>query len=183
VAEKLAIVEMSIAQVARRVVQVMQQFMTGEEMARVAIAGPQDMFITYTRDDIVGEFDFSVEAGSTQPINDTVRRQQAVELMQALAPFVGVVVDPGALVRYVLQNSFGVKDPDKFMMQQPVQQGPEGPEGPEGAPQGMPPGGMPAGIPAGIPAGGGNAPSMPPELMRLLQEQMGSGSGPQIGNR
>jgi hypothetical protein len=180
VAEKLAIVEMSIAQVARRVVQVMQQFMTGEEMARVAIAGPQDMFITYTRDDIVGEFDFSVEAGSTQPINDTVRRRQAVELMQALAPFVGVVVDPGALVRYVLQNSFGVKDPDKFMMQQPVQQeGPEGPEGPEGAPQGMPPGG----IPAGIPAGGGNAPSMPPELMRLLQEQMGSGSGPQIGNR
>jgi hypothetical protein len=180
VAEKLAIVEMSIAQVARRVVQVMQQFMTGEEMARVAIAGPQDMFITYTRDDIVGEFDFSVEAGSTQPINDTVRRRQAVELMQALAPFVGVVVDPGALVRYVLQNSFGVKDPDKFMMQQPVQQeGPQGPEGPEGAPQGMPPGG----IPAGIPAGGGNAPSMPPELMRLLQEQMGSGSGPQIGNR
>ena len=45
-----------------------------------------------------GEFDFSVEAGSTQPINDTVRKRQAVELMQALAPFVGTVVDPGALV-------------------------------------------------------------------------------------
>ena len=54
VAEKLAIVELSIAHVARRVVQVMQQFMTGEHMARVSIAGPQDMFITYTRDDIVG---------------------------------------------------------------------------------------------------------------------------------
>ena len=176
VAEKLAIVEISIAHVARRVVQVMQQFMTGEQMARVAIAGPQDMFITYTRDDIVGEFDFSVEAGSTQPINDTVRRRQAVELMQALAPFVGTVVDPAALVRYVLQNSFGVKDPDKFLMQeQPMQ--PQGPEGmPEGAPQGMPEGapqGMP---PGGMPMGGNGAASMPPEVMRLLQEQMGSGS-------
>jgi len=176
VAEKLAIVEISIAHVARRVVQVMQQFMTGEQMARVAIAGPQDMFITYTRDDIVGEFDFSVEAGSTQPINDTVRRRQAVELMQALAPFVGTVVDPAALVRYVLQNSFGVKDPDKFLMQeQPMQ--PQGPEGmPEGAPQGMPEG-MPQGMPpGGMPMGGNGAASMPPEVMRLLQEQMGSGS-------
>jgi len=39
---------------------------------------------------------------------------------------------------------------------------------PQGPPQGMPPGGMPV--------GGNGAPSMPPEVMRLLQEQMGSGS-------
>ena len=147
--------------------------MTGEQMARVSIAGPQDMFITYTRDDIVGEFDFSVVAGSTQPINDTVRRRQAVELMQALAPFVGTVVDPSALVRYVLQNSFGVKDPDKFLMQQqPVP--PEGAEPPQdslaGPPQGMPPGGMPM--------GGNGAPPVPPDLMKQLQNQMGLGSGP-----
>ena len=167
VAEKLAIVELAIAHVARRVVQVMQQFMTGEQMARVAIAGPQDMFITYTRDDIVGEFDFSVEAGSTQPINDTVRKRQAVELLQALAPFVGTVVDPGALVRYVLQNSFGVKDPDKFMMQQQPM-APEGGEAPQGAPQGMP--GAP---PGGIPMGGNGGPPVPPELMQQLQNQMG----------
>ena len=167
VAEKLAIVELAIAHVARRVVQVMQQFMTGEQMARVSIAGPQDMFITYTRDDIVGEFDFSVEAGSTQPINDTVRKRLAVELLQALAPFVGTVVDPGALVRYVLQNSFGVKDPDKFMMQQQPM-APEGGEAPQGAPQGMP--GAP---PGGIPMGGNGGPPVPPELMQQLQNQMG----------
>ena len=35
-ADKLAIVELSIGYVARRVLQVMQQFMTGEQMARVA---------------------------------------------------------------------------------------------------------------------------------------------------
>jgi len=174
VAEKLAIVELAIAHVARRVVQVMQQFMTGEQMARVAIAGPQDMFITYTRDDIVGEFDFSVEAGSTQPINDTVRKRQAVELLQALAPFVGTVVDPGALVRYVLQNSFGVKDPDKFLMQQQPM-APEGGEAPQGAPQGMPPGGMPM--------GGNGGPPVPPELMKQLQDQMGLNFRPQIGNQ
>ena len=174
VAEKLAIVELAIAHVARRVVQVMQQFMTGEQMARVAIAGPQDMFITYTRDDIVGEFDFSVEAGSTQPINDTVRKRQAVELLQALAPFVGTVVDPGALVRYVLQNSFGVKDPDKFLMQQQPM-APEGGAAPPGAPQGMPPGGMPM--------GGNGGPPLPPELMKQLQDQMGLNFRPQIGNQ
>ena len=176
VAEKLATVELAIAHVARRVVQVMQQFMTGEHMARVATRGPQDMFIKYARDDIVGEFDFSVEAGSTQPINDTVRKRQAVEMMQAMAPLVGTVIDPTALARYVLQHAFAVKDPDKFIMQQPAQGAPV--EG-GGAPEGLP-GGVPAG---GMPAGGPNGPPVPPELMKQLQNQMGLSFRPQIGNQ
>jgi hypothetical protein len=173
VAEKLAIVELAIAHVARRVVQVMQQFMTGEQMARVSTRGPQDMFVTYTRDDIVGEFDFSVEAGSTQPINDTVRKRQAVELMQALAPLVGTVIDPAALARYVLQNAFAVKDPDKFIMeQQPM---PGAPAEGAGAPQGLP-------VPQ-VPGGPGAGPPVPPELMKQLQNQMGLNFRPQVGNQ
>jgi hypothetical protein len=176
VAEKLATVELAIAHVARRVVQVMQQFMTGEHMARVATRGPQDMFIKYARDDIVGEFDFSVEAGSTQPINDTVRKRQAVEMMQAMAPLVGTVIDPTALARYVLQHAFAVKDPDKFIMQQPM---PGAAVEGGGAPEGLP-GGVPAG---GMPAGGPNGPPVPPELMKQLQNQMGLSFRPQIGNQ
>ena len=45
-----------------------------------------NLFVPYTRDDITGEYDFSVEAGSTQPINDTIRKQQAVSLLNAMAP-------------------------------------------------------------------------------------------------
>ena len=175
-ADKLATVELAIAQIGRRVIQLMQQFMTGEQMAQVADKGGS-LFVPYGRDDIVGEYDFSVEAGSTQPMNDTIRKQQAVSLLNAMAPLVGTVIDPAALAKHVLVNGFGIKDPDKFMMQQQPQQ----PVGPEGAPPGgaapgagpgagqMPPG-MPMGQPEGAfsPTGG-----VPPELLAQLQGQMG----------
>ena len=86
----------------------------------------------------------------------------------------GVVIDPAALARYVLQNAFAVKDPDKFLMQQQPM-APEGGEAPQGAPQGMPPGGMPM--------GGNGGPPLPPELMKQLQDQMGLNFRPQIGNQ
>ena len=109
----------------------MQQFMTGEQMARVSPlpVAHRTCLSTYTRDDIVGEFDFSVEAGSTQPINDTVRKRQAVELMQALAPFGGdTVMDPAALARYVLQNCVRGERPGQ------VHYATATPASPEGAP-------------------------------------------------
>ena len=57
-ADKLAIVEICISHVARRVIQLMQQFMTGDQIARVTSVGGEDMFVNYTRDDITGEYDF-----------------------------------------------------------------------------------------------------------------------------
>ena len=172
-ADKLATVELAIAQIGRRVIQLMQQFMTGEQMAQVADKGGS-LFVPYGRDDIVGEYDFSVEAGSTQPMNDTIRKQQAVSLLNAMAPLVGTVIDPAALAKHVLMNGFGIKDPDKFMMQQ--QQQPQQPGGPEGAAPGAGPGAgqMPPGMPVGqsegafSPTGG-----VPPELLAQIQGQMG----------
>lgn len=175
-ADKLAIIEISIAQVAKRVVQLLQQFMTGEAMARVADAGGEDLFIPYGREEIVGEYDFDVQAGSTQPMNDTIRRQQAVSLLNAVAPLVGTVIDPAALARHVLEDGFGVKDPEKFLMgqapqPQPGQEPGGGPVPPQGAP--MPPGMGGAPVPqapegAFAPTGG-----VPPELLAQLQGQMG----------
>ena len=178
-ADKLAIIEISISQVARRVIQLMQQFMTGEGMARVSGgAGGEDVFVPYGREEIVGEYDFTVQAGSTQPMNDTIRRQQAVSLLNAVAPLIGTVIDPAAIARHVLEDGFGVKDPDKFLMQQT----PLPPEG-EAPAEGMPgeeelmappmPGGMPGGLPSApegafAPTGG-----VPPELLAQLQGQMG----------
>jgi len=172
-ADKLAIVELSISKVARRVLQLMQQFMTGEQMARVTIQG-DDMFVNYSRDDITGEYDFSVQAGSTQPLNDTIRKQQAISLLNAVAPMVGTVIDPQALAVHVLESGFGIKDPEKFLMQAPDQAvaAEEGQIPPEGeapmAPQPVDPGIM-------APQGGAFAPTggIPPELLLQLQNQMG----------
>ena len=169
-ADKLATVELAIAQIGRRVIQLMQQFMTGEQMAQVADKGGS-LFVPYGRDDITGEYDFSVEAGSTQPINDTIRKQQAVSLLNALAPLVGTVIDPQALAKHVLSNGFGIKDPDKFMMQQQPQQ----PVGPEGAAPGAGPGAgqMPPGMPMGQPEGAFSPTGgVPPELLAQIQGQM-----------
>jgi hypothetical protein len=175
-ADKLATVEIGIGQIARRVIQLMQQFMTGEQMAQVSNRGAS-LFVPYTRDDVTGEYDFSVEAGSTQPINDTIRKQQAVSLLNALAPLVGTVIDPSALAKHVLTNGFGIKDPDKFMMQQqpqvPAPNGQDPGQG-QGAGPGMPQ--MPPGMPVtpGPQPEGVFAPSggIPPELLAQIQGQM-----------
>jgi len=168
-ADKLAIVELGIGHVARRIIQLLQQFMTGEQVARVVGRGGESLFVTYNRDDIVGEYDYSVEGGSTQPTNDTIRKQQAVSLLNAMAPLVGTVIDPTALARHVLQRGFDIKDPDKFLMEQaPVMpEGPAGAPAPPGAPGGM---GMPMMPPEDTFAQTGG---VPPELVTQLQNQMG----------
>ena len=172
-ADKLATVEIVIGDVARRILQLMQQYMTAPQMVRIQGRDAEEYYVAYTRDDILGEYDFSVEGGSTQPLNETARRQQAISLMNAVAPLVGTVIDPNELARYVLQFGFGVKNPDKFMMQQqPMPQ--EGEVPPEAA-GGMEPPPMTGGMaPGPVPnqvfeATGG----VPPELLSQLQNQMG----------
>ena len=179
--DKLAMVEICIGEVGRRVIQLMQQYMTRDQMVRITGKDDQKHFVAYTRDDILGEYDFEVEGGSTQPLNETARRQQAISLMNAMAPLVGVIVDPAELARYVLQYGFGVKNPEKFLVQQqpamPLRGGPP-PQG--GPPQGAPPQGM---APPAMTGGTGPAPipdqvfestgGVPPELLTQLQNQMG----------
>ena len=172
-ADKLATVEIVIGDVARRILQLMQQYMTAPQMVRIQGRDAEEYYVAYTRDDILGEYDFSVEGGSTQPLNETARRQQAISLMNAVAPLVGTVIDPNELARYVLQFGFGVKNPDKFMMQQPPM--PQEGEVPPEAAGGMEPPPMTGGMaPGPVPnqvfeATGG----VPPELLSQLQNQMG----------
>lgn len=198
-ADKLALIEISIGNIARKVLQLAQQYMTGEQAARIVGTDGTQFWFEYDHEDIEGEFDFSVEGGSTQPQNETFRRQQAVAMMNSLGPLVGTVVDPVALARHVLQFGFGVKSPGKFMLapQPPMDpmaaQGGGAPVPPDGGPvppQGgpmppaggpMPPAGMPP-MPMGgmdMPQGmGPDAPQMDPrELLALQQEGGASGLG------
>jgi len=169
--DKLAIVELAISEVARMVMALVQQYMTDAQMVRVTGKDEQEYFVAYERDDIVGEYDFSVEGGSTQPLNETARRQQAISLMNAMAPLIGVVVDPAELAKYVLQFGFGITDGDKFL----IQQQPMGPDpaamGGAPPPNPMATGGVgPGPVPEQVfEATGG----VPPELLAQLQNQMG----------
>ena len=176
--DKLAIIELVIGDVARRVLQLMQQYMTRPQMVRITGKDQENLYVAYTRSDILGEYDFEVEGGSTQPLNETARRQQAISLMNAVAPLVGTVIDPTELAKYVLQFGFGVKNPEKFLVQQQPMQDEMAPEqeaGQEGDGGGMPPPPMSGGMgPGPIPdqvfeATGG----VPPELLAQLQNQMG----------
>jgi hypothetical protein len=161
--DKLAIVEISISEVARRMLMLAQQFMTGEQVARLMGKDGEPMWVTYDREYLEGDFDFEVVGGSTQPNNEAQRRQKALQLMDAMAPFAQTgIINMQELAAYVLQNGFNVKNPEKFLSAPPPPAGPAGapPMGPEGMP---PAGGMP-------PEAGGQ---IPPEMLALLAQQQG----------
>lgn len=140
-ADKLATIESGLALVARRVIQVCQQYVTGDQVFRVTGNNGAMVWVPWTREEILGEYDFEVEAGSTQPMNETVRRQTAVALSQAMAPFVQMgIVDPAALARHLLQFGFNVRNAEKFLTQQMPMPQPGGMPG-IGGNQGPPMGG------------------------------------------
>ena len=184
--DKLARIEGFLGLVGERIIQLLQQYMTGEQVVRVVGANALPVWIRYDKDYIAGEFDFEVEAGSTQPQNETFRRQSAMQLVDAMAPFAAAgVVDNAELAKYVLQMGFGIKDPEQFINAEGPPESPEGPPPPgelgpgsavgpgspgqappmPGPEQAVPPGGMPA-PPEGPPIAGG----IPPEMVAQLQQ-------------
>lgn len=191
--DRLSKIEASLARLGERVIGLMQQFMTGEQVARI-VTMPGRAWVNYDPAYIQGDFDYEVAAGSTEPMNETFRRQSAMQLVDASMPFLEMgVANPQALFMQILQKGFGIKDVSAFLQQQtptpvdpatgqpqPVQGGvpPEGaPPGPPqpAAPEGqapMGPGGAPPGLPQDIPPellqqmlmnGGGMPPGMPPQ--------------------
>jgi hypothetical protein len=144
-ADKLAIVEISISEVARRLVMLAQQYMTGEQVARLIGKDGEPVWVNFDREYLEGEFDFEVVGGSTQPHNEAVRRQTALQVVDAMAPFAGAgIVNMQELAAYVLQFGFNVKNPEKFLSAPPApmpEQGQMPPEQemPMGAEGGMPP--------------------------------------------
>jgi hypothetical protein len=173
-----------------------QQYMTGEQSVRILGSGEKTAWLNFDRDYIQGEFDFEVEGGSTQPVNESFRRQSAMQIMDAMAPFLQMgIVNVEKLAQYVLQYGFGVKQPSMFLQSAPPPPGAEEPQGgpedmgPEMPPQEMmpmPPQGMPAGMPPqGLPPQGmppqGGMPQLPPELLAQLMAGGGQAGMPPQG--
>lgn len=122
-ADKLGKIEGLIRDVARKQLQIAQQFLTGEQVARVTGAQGKTMWLPYNRDDVIGEYDFTVEAGSTQPVSDQQRRQDALTLGNVLAPFIEMqIVDPIVLAKHIIQEGFGIRSFDKFIRPDALQQ-------------------------------------------------------------
>jgi len=160
VAEKLVAIENAIAQCASNLIMLAQQFMTGEMTVRILGTESAPVWLTFDKDYINGEFDYTVEAGSTAPRNEAFRRDMALQMVSAMQPFAQAgLVNLPKLAEYVLGIGFGVKDPSSFLQEPPAPEAP--PQGPppgmEGMPPGMPPEmmeGMPPELPPGLISGG-----------------------------
>lgn len=180
--DKLAIIERAIGDCARRLVMLAQQYMTGEAAVRVVGQEENYVWLNFDRDYIQGEFDFEVEGGSTAPVNESFRRQMALQVVDAMAPFAGAgIIDMPKLANYVLQYGFGIKNAASFVMQPQLPAQPIGPQGTPPPPEEMPMQGapMPQEIPPGLPpqaamegmppTGGMPLPSnIPPEILSQL---------------
>ena len=177
-ADKLATIELAISAVASRLVQLAQQFMDSEQVVRIVGKNGEPAWVTFDVDYISGEFDFEVESGSTAPNNESFRRQQALQLVDAMAPFASAgIVDMGKLAAHVLQFGFGIKNPESFLSQAPPPQAappdaaaaggvpPEVAAMAAGMPAGPAPQMPPQGMPEAPPQGG----MLPPELMAILE--------------
>jgi hypothetical protein len=190
--DRLAKIEGVLSEIAERIVGLMQQFTTGDQVARV-VTMPVKAWVNFDADRVKGKFDFEVQGGSTEPRNETFRRQSALQMVDAMTPFMQAgVINMPAMAQELLQKGFGIKDAGRFIQQQPPpappQGGPEGAAPPPGAEQGAPPpqgmpqeltpemlasmvygqqGGMPPGAPPVSPNG------MPPEMAGPIPPGMG----------
>lgn len=166
-ADKLAIVEMAISEVARRMLMLAQQYMTGEQVARLIGKDGEPIWVTYDREYLEGDFDFEVVGGSTQPNNEAVRRQMALQMVDAMAPFASAgIVNMQELAGYVLQQGFNIKNPEKFLSMPEQQMPPQGEPAMGGVPPEMAGGPTGAQQQAALPAG-----QLPPEIMAMIQQQ------------
>ena len=164
VAEKLIAIENSIAACAANLIMLAQQYLTGEQTVRIVGTEAAPIWLTFDKDYISGEFDFTVEAGSTAPRNEAFRRDMALQIVSALQPFAQAgLVNLPKLAEYVLRTGFGVKDAEAYITQP--------------APQGMPVAPDQAAL-----EGQGLPPGMTPDLMAAMQsEQGGQGLPPLTG--
>lgn len=166
--DRLAKVEGILSEVAERVIGLMQQYLTGDHMARI-VTMPVRGWVKYDAERIRGAFDYEVQGGSTEPQNETFRRQSAMQLVDVSVPFMQQgVVDMPALYQELLRRGFGIKDAERFILR---------PE-PQGSPAGGPP---PDSGP--LPPGQGGPPPMPtqltPDMLTQLKMQGGMGGPPQ----
>ena len=114
-ADKLAKVEKAMADIAERMIKLSQEYMDTEAVARVVDDFQAVDWVPYNREALQGDFTFNVEAGSTQPQNESFKRQQALQMMDVLGGFMGtgLLNDQEVLAQVMRLN--GWHDVERFM--------------------------------------------------------------------
>ena len=149
-ADKLAKVEKAMAEVAERMIRLSQQFMDTEAVARVVSEEAAVRWVPYSAEALQGDFSFRIEAGSSQPQNESFKRQMANQMMDTFGQFIGsgYLNDQKFLAQIMRLN--GWANPEEYLGPGPPPMGPDG--------QPLPPEGE-------MPPEGGMPPGMPPEMM------------------
>jgi hypothetical protein len=116
--DKLRRIEEAATEVGRRMKALAQTFYDEQRWILITGAGWQ-MPIRFNREDIEGEYDISVDAGSTEPQNQQMLMQDRERLYQLVSqnPFVNQVEILKELLR-----AHGLTNPDRFINQQAVMQ-------------------------------------------------------------
>jgi hypothetical protein len=181
---KLSQIERYMGEVAEYLAKLAQEFVDEKQTAQITQSDGNPFWFEFDSEDIQGEFAFSVEAGSTEPKNEVTRRRTALDLLQALGPLMqpnpdgspGLVNTP-ALLKYVLETGFGLKNPTQFLTAPPGAAG--GPEAGMGDPvmaqnqqmaQQLQQGGIPPGMEEGQ--------DLPPEVLMQLMAELGLTTAP-----
>lgn len=157
---KLMSLKRGLNQIGRWSVQLLQQFPSNRQI-RVERYG-QPMDVEVSPEMIAGEWDVKTELEQALPMTRLQKKQDAMDLAQAVGPFIGELVNPTPILLQIFK-AFGVENPQEYLaQQQAAQQGTADPEqmaqqavadamGQEGGQQAAPPGGAPAPPPAGAP--------------------------------
>jgi len=116
--DKLRRVEDAATEVAKRMKSLAQMFYDHQRWILVTGQG-WELPISFNKTDILGDFDISVDAGSTQPISQQQQQQSAERLYQLLAS--NPVVNLPEITRELLR-AHGMTNPDRFINQQAVMQ-------------------------------------------------------------
>lgn len=139
-ADKRAQVERAIGRAGLLLLLLCQENLDEETAVRVVKDDGIVEWLKVSKEDLVGEYDVSVETGSTQAINPATRQQRAVEMLQGVIPqLASMGYDPHPLVRKAIRD-YGF-NPDRLLKRAAP------------APPAEAEGGSEEPVPAGIPAG------------------------------
>lgn len=137
------VVEDFLDEIGRKVIQLLKQFQTTEKYIRLT-GDPQQLInefglmpnfdgtgLTFTREDIQGEYDIETRAGSMVPVNKQARADMLIKMVE-LGPALGII--PGGPVSVAIGREFfrdfGLKsieaayDEEQMMKQQMMQAAP-----------------------------------------------------------
>lgn len=116
---KIQSMELALRSFMKGLIQFDQYFIDHEKIIRLE----GDMGIEFTRltpEEIRGNFDVFIEAGSSQPISQILKRQEAMQLFQILA--LAPEVNRQKLIQELL-DAFGIKNKKEYLAQQQPQVG------------------------------------------------------------